>query len=557
MKTLFKHLFIVLFFSGTAIQINAATGEVTKSGSTWTAKVDGSTKYTGSDMIDAINACTGNMGSGTINIRNSGTAVAPNGLRSVNINSNQTLDFHGTTMTCENPLNIYPVKGYKKSNVAVKNINIEGVPRYILHFSGCTGITLSNITARTTRGSGIRIEDGSNLTMNGNINLYSPGHCIETMRFNDIYIGKVTVESPNGCGVLFNTSENCNIDEIWAYNCNPGGSYAGFRQANTNGTTHCNFLRAKNCGRGLYVITSSHSTTIEEVDIDDCTQSGISVTGTAYNVRVNSGTISNTPKAIDLWDGYSDVCIKVNGNEYGDACGSSGSSGSYYSMTNRNSSKCVEVEGGSSSDNADIQQNSCNSSSYRQQWELLDAGDSYIYIKNRNSGKCMRASGDNIVQYTCNSGWWTEMFSRQDVGSGYYLLKNRNTGTCLKVNGSSSSDGASIVLESCNTSYWSQQFSFSGTKSAGPISDDPEPIANNDVNIYPTNVKSSLFINLSEKFNQGAIFILYNFSGKLLINKDIYFGELNRVDLSNMPSGIYFATVSNGLETINQKIIKN
>lgn len=556
MKTLLKYFFITLIINVFFIQIHAATGEVTKSGSTWTAKVDGTTKYTGSDMIDAINACTGNMGSGTINIRNSGTAVAPDGLRSVNINSNQTLDFHGTTMTCENPLNVYPVKGYKKSNVTVKNINIEGVPRYILHFSGCSDITLSNITAYTTRGSGIRIEDGNNLTMNGNINLHSPGHCIETMRFANIYIGKVTVESPNGCGVLFNTSENCNIDEIWAYNCNPGGSYAGFRQANTNGTTHCNFLRAKNCGRGLYVITNSHATTVEKVDIDDCTQSGISVTGTAYNVRVNSGTISNTPKAIDLWDGYSDVCIKVNGGEYGDACGSSSSSGSYYSMNNHNSGKCVEVSGGSSSDNANVQQNSCNSSSWAQQWELKDAGDSYLYIKNRNSGKCMRNSGDNIVQYTCNSGWWSEMFSRQDVGGGYYLIKNRNTGKCLKVSGSSTSNGASIVLESCNTSYWSQQFSFSNTKSATSEYNDPEPLENKDVNIYPSIVQTELLINLSEKFDERATLQLYNFSGKLLVSENVYSGELTRINMSNMPSGIYMVTVSNGFETINQKIIK-
>jgi len=201
MKNLFKQLTFVALFALIVAQLQAATGEVTKSGSTWTSTVDGSTVYTGTDMIDALNACCSNLGSGTINVRNSGTAVAPDGLRSVNIQSNQTIDFHGTTMTCENALNIYPVKGTNKSNVAVKNLNIEGVPRYLLHFSGCSGVTLSNITAYTTRGTGIRVETSSDLTISGTINLHTPGHCIETYTVTNVYIGTVTVQSDNGCGM--------------------------------------------------------------------------------------------------------------------------------------------------------------------------------------------------------------------------------------------------------------------------------------------------------------------------------------------------------------------
>lgn len=551
MKKLFKLLCFAMLFSIIALESQAATGEVTKSGSTWTSKVDGSTVYTGSDMIDAINAACSGTGAGTVNVRNSGDAYAPDGLRSVNIQSNQTLDFHGTTMNCNNALNIYPVKGYKKSNVTVKNMNITGVPRYILHFSGCNGITLSNITAHTTRGSGIRIEDGSNLTMNGNINLHSPGHCIETMRFNDIYIGKVTVESPNGCGVLFNTSENCNIDEIWAYNCNPDGSYAGFRQANNNGTTHCNFLRAVNCGRGLYVITSSHGTTIEKVDIDDCNQSGISVESSAYNVRVNSGTISNTPKAIDLWDGYSDVCIQVNGGSYGDACGSS--SGSYYSMTNRNSGLCL------SSNNSNISQYSCNSSETAQHFELLNADDGYLLIKNRKSGNCLRSNGSTIYQTSCNSSYWSEMFSRQDVGSGYYLLKNRNTNTCLRIGNGS---GDNVYLSECNSGYWSEMFSFSSQKSAQAneevIAKVSEEVFSDNTNgyiIYPTTVENTLNVDFSNGLDRQTVLEIYSCTGKMMLSKNLT-NEWNAIDATVLSSGLYILKISNGKEVITKKIIK-
>jgi hypothetical protein len=557
MKTLLKHLFTTLIAIVIVVQAHAATGEVTKSGSTWTAKVDGSIKYTGSDMIDAINACTGNMGSGTIHIRNSGDAVAPSGLRQVHLYSNQTIDFHGNTMNCKNALNIYPVKASGKSNLKVKNLKITGVPRYLMHFSNCSNIDISNITANTTRGTGIRVESSRELSISGTIDLHTPGHCIETYTVDGVDVGSVKVRSDNGCGVLFNDSENCSVDAIDAYRCHKTGHYAAFRQANNNGGATVGSIKARECGRGVYIMGGSGYTVINSVDIKDSGYKGISIGAVSAGVRVNSGTVSGTVGGsdIDIWDGASNVCLKVNNGSYGDAC-SSNAGDSYYSLKNRNSSKCVEVSDGSSSDNANIQQNLCNSSSWRQQWELKDAGDSYLYIKNRNSGKCMRASGDNLVQYTCNSGWWSEMFSRQDVGGGYYLIKNRNTGKCLKVNGSSTSDGASIVLASCNTSYWSQQFSFSSTKSATSEYNDSEPLVNKDVNIYPSIVQTELLINLSEKFDEGATLQLYNFSGKLLVNEKVYSGGLTRMNMNNMPSGIYMVTVSNGFETINQKIIK-
>lgn len=46
--------FVVLFSSS----VNAQ-GEVTRSGSTWSARVNGNTVYTGSRMFDAVNASVG------------------------------------------------------------------------------------------------------------------------------------------------------------------------------------------------------------------------------------------------------------------------------------------------------------------------------------------------------------------------------------------------------------------------------------------------------------------------------------------------------------------
>ena len=63
--------FAALISSPTAL--SAAIGEVTLSGSTWTGKVDGVTKYTGTSMSAAAYACSSVMGGGTIQIKNSGS----------------------------------------------------------------------------------------------------------------------------------------------------------------------------------------------------------------------------------------------------------------------------------------------------------------------------------------------------------------------------------------------------------------------------------------------------------------------------------------------------
>lgn len=320
MKTLIP--FVILLLSAFALQgLFASTGEVSKTDNTWTSTIDGDTVYQGTDMIDAINACTGNMSSGTINVRNSGIAVAPSGLRQVNLYSNQTIDFQNDTMVCENPLNIYPVKADGQSNVTVKNLRVEGVPRYILHFNDCSGITLSNITAHTTRGTGIRVQNSSNLVIKDTIIIHSPGHCIETYTVDSTIIGTVHVQSDNGCGVLFNDSWKSYVDTIYAKLCSYGETYAGFRQANNNGTTYCKYLRADSCGRGLYTLSGSSQVTVDSVYITNCSASGISPAGTASEVYVNSGTVTNcNNKEVDIWDGAILICIKVNGETYGDGC---------------------------------------------------------------------------------------------------------------------------------------------------------------------------------------------------------------------------------------------
>lgn len=300
---------------------SSSGNEVTLSGSTWTATVGGNTVYTGGRMFEAVNACINNMSSGTIDIRSSGDSGLSGGdIYAITPKNNMTLDFHGSTINCNSDdLLIVPIRAKGKSDITIKNLNVTGNPRYVTWFTGgCKNITLTNITADTTGGNGIRVADSgsSNLVIDGNINLHTVGHCIETYTVDGVYIDTVTVRSDNGCGVLLNDSENCEINAIYASYCNQGGSYAGFRQANNNGTTHCGYLWARYCGRGLYSVSDSHNCTVDEVDIANCSTAGISVSGTSHDFRVNSGTVSGSNKNVDIWDGAYNVYINVNGSIY-------------------------------------------------------------------------------------------------------------------------------------------------------------------------------------------------------------------------------------------------
>lgn len=125
-----------------------AQGEVTRSGSTWSARVNGNTVYTGNRMFDAVNAACNNMGAGTINIRNSGDSGNDGGnVYAIRPRANQTLDFHGHTVNCNsNGHLVVAVHADRRDGITVRNLRVTGNPRYGIWFRGCSNVTLTNIT---------------------------------------------------------------------------------------------------------------------------------------------------------------------------------------------------------------------------------------------------------------------------------------------------------------------------------------------------------------------------------------------------------------------------
>ncbi|WP_346836715.1 RICIN domain-containing protein [Microbulbifer sp. SAOS-129_SWC] len=126
-----------------------------------------------------------------------------------------------------------------------------------------------------------------------------------------------------------------------------------------------------------------------------------------------------------------------------------------YTLALAHSGKCVNVPGGSTSNNVQLEQAGCSGAPV-QDFDISPVGDGFYKIINVNSGKAMRVQGGSksagaaVVQYS----WYdygSQHFLPQQNGSGY-ILRNRNSGMCVELSGASQGDGARLVQMSCSGS---------------------------------------------------------------------------------------------------------
>ena len=139
--------------------------------------------------------------------------------------------------------------------------------------------------------------------------------------------------------------------------------------------------------------------------------------------------------------------------------------GTYYKILNRNSSKTLDVSGGSTSNGGNIIQWDYSGGA-NQQWAITSTGDGYFSVMNKNSGKALDVNQGSVVAGTGIIQWDYSGNSNQqwriyDIGFGYYKLYNKNSMQALDVNGGSADNGAPIIQW-----YWNcggnQQWQVSG-----------------------------------------------------------------------------------------------
>ncbi|MBC8084763.1 MAG: right-handed parallel beta-helix repeat-containing protein [Hymenobacter sp.] len=285
-----------------------ATGEVTKAGTTWTARVNGTTRYTGPDMIAAIQAAVNNLTAGrttkeTVSIRNSGDTGPDAGtIKAVNIPSYTILNFNGTTMNVTDTGDklIVPVQAERRTDIEIRNLRVTGNPRYGIWLKSCTNIVLSQITMSFSNGGflGIRVDDSKG-TPSKNLSIDNANvsgcldNAVETYGVDGFTIGTITTSNTGACGLLLNKSKNGTVGTVNATRANYGGGYAAFRVANSCGPNiTVGKVIARECGRGFFSVSGSNGVTVNSVDIIGSSSHGILIED-SQNINVKAGTISN------------------------------------------------------------------------------------------------------------------------------------------------------------------------------------------------------------------------------------------------------------------------
>jgi hypothetical protein len=121
-------------------------------------------------------------------------------------------------------------------------------------------------------------------------------------------------------------------------------------------------------------------------------------------------------------------------------------------IVSRNSNKCLDVQGASSRENANVQQWGCSGGA-NQKWDIVDLGRGQYSIISQNSNKALTVSGGgdgaNVEQNRYNGGA-NQRWRLERAGNGAYRIINLSTNSCLDVEGAKRDDGANIQMWGCS-----------------------------------------------------------------------------------------------------------
>ena len=290
--------------------LSAAVGEVSLSGSTWTGKVDGVTKYTGTNMAAAGNACVAAMSSGTLRIYNGG---ASNG--TINLKSNVFADAWGNSISGVSGSANGIIRARNSSNTGVKNINCGGGQWFGMYFQTTAGQSFSGISG----GAGIlmRIDNcagggGSNFAAGSPNCTASGSHGVETYGITGTTFSTITAtDRSGGCGIMFNPSKTASGTTINATRCNYGGGYAGFRAGTSSGINISAGVWATSCGRGIFTLVNPSDITVANLYANGCSDIGAWLESST-NVHINGGYVRNTPSCYAISNGGSGSYVNVS-----------------------------------------------------------------------------------------------------------------------------------------------------------------------------------------------------------------------------------------------------
>ena len=280
---------------------HGATAEVTKSGSNYIVKVDGTQTLSTTDYATALQNAAG-TGNRVMNVRVHGDWKSQVRMRT-------TSSFNYLTSTYSYGRTSTPaIYAYKSGGIQINGLILLGYPTFGIRLSSCSSPRITNTTVDCRNTSqpavAIRIDsEGSTRTTGCYARNVKVANMVsgdkqgfETYSIDGYDLSGMEGNSLGGCGVLINDGRNGTIGTARSNDCGKGTTYAGLRFAN-----NCDGATVSDCtssysARGLFILNSTR-VTVNKATISNCRTDSIWIQN-GSNDRVLSGSVTSSPRPV-------------------------------------------------------------------------------------------------------------------------------------------------------------------------------------------------------------------------------------------------------------------
>jgi aryl-phospho-beta-D-glucosidase BglC (GH1 family) len=128
----------------------------------------------------------------------------------------------------------------------------------------------------------------------------------------------------------------------------------------------------------------------------------------------------------------------------------------WYNIVNENSGSCVDASGWGTANGTTVQQWSCGSQQYNQEWQFQSEANGAYSIVNRNAPSevwdvtNVGTADGSLLQLWTYGGGSNQQWTPVSLGNGYYKFVGVGSGRCLDTPAASTANGVQLQIYDCN-----------------------------------------------------------------------------------------------------------
>jgi aryl-phospho-beta-D-glucosidase BglC (GH1 family) len=128
----------------------------------------------------------------------------------------------------------------------------------------------------------------------------------------------------------------------------------------------------------------------------------------------------------------------------------------WYNLVNQNSGSCVDAAGWGTANGTTVQQWTCGTQQYNQEWQFQSEGNGNYSIVNRNAPSevwdvtNVGTADGSLLQLWTYGGGSNQQWTPVSLGNGYYKFVGVGSGRCLDTPSASTANGVQLQIYDCN-----------------------------------------------------------------------------------------------------------